>query len=56
MKTQKRRASWKLDTAGIGFASSEVQARNSFSHTAQPIATDYVDAPIRAVSIGEVAP
>jgi hypothetical protein len=39
MKKPIRRASWKLDTAGIGFASSEVQARNSFPHAAQPIAT-----------------
>jgi hypothetical protein len=51
--TAKRRASVKLGTAGLGFASSEARLATSFPRAAQLIATDYVAAP--TLAFGEVA-
>jgi hypothetical protein len=56
MKNPKfRRASLKLGAAGLGFASSEARLAISFPTAAQRRVTQYVAAPILAVSIGEVA-
>jgi hypothetical protein len=46
--TAKRRASFELGTAGLGFASSEARLAISFPRTAQPRATDYVAEPTLA--------
>jgi hypothetical protein len=50
--TAKRRASFELGTAGLGFASSEARLAIRFPGTAQLLATKYVATPILA--FGEV--